>query len=227
MGPVFYVIFTGFVLLWRHLEKRTEPGATVGNKSSEEEKKMTNVSARAVMSQVDAELSAPQLTLPDADSTAEVALTEALGYCAQKMGLAGSQAVVDRLRQGDRSACKYCHYSIAKHVAGSIGALDENVKAVYVVDFDATPEDLCFYEGARPSLIHLIVWAERKTGALDSLVGALDRALVERYNDVIGTCQLTHLLDVQVVDDADVNNRVGYGAMLSSLHQRPIQVWKR
>ena len=188
---------------------------------------MTRVFARAVMSQVDAELSAPQLHLPDADSTAEIALTEALGYCAQKMGLAGSQAVVDRLRQGEHSACKYCHYSIAKHVAGSIGALDENVKAVYVVDYDATPQDLCFREGPQGSQIHLIVWAERKTGALDSLVGALDRALVERYNDVMGTRQLAHLLDVQVVDDADVSNRVGYGAMLSSLHQRPIQVWKR
>jgi hypothetical protein len=30
-----------------------------------------------------------------------------------------------------------------------------------------------------------------------------------------------------VIDDADVKNRVGYGAMLSSLYQRPIQVWKR
>jgi hypothetical protein len=188
---------------------------------------MTNISVHAVMSDVDAELSTPQLRLPDADSTAEVALDEALEYCAQKMGLAGRPAVVDHLRQGDRSACKYCQYSIAKHVAGSIGALDENVKAVYVVDYDATPQDLCFYEGPQGSQIHLIVWAERKTGALASLVGALDRALVERYNDVMGTHQLAHLLDVQVVDDADVNNRVGYGAMLSSLYQRPIQLWKR
>jgi hypothetical protein len=199
----------------------------LANKSNEEEEKMTNVSVHAVMPQVDAELSAPQLRLPDADSTAEVALNEALEYCARKMGLAGRQAVVDHLRRGDRSACKYCHYSIAKHLAGSIGALDENVKAIYVVDYDATPQDLCFSEGPQGSQIHLIVWAERKTGALGSLVAALDRALVERYNDVMGTHQLAHLLDVQMVDDADVNNRVGYGAMLSSLHQRPIQVWKR
>jgi hypothetical protein len=44
---------------------------------------------------------------------------------------------------------------------------------------------------------------------------------------MIGTRQLAHLLDVQIVDDADVKNRVGYGAMLSSLHHRPIQVWER
>jgi hypothetical protein len=77
------------------------------------------------------------------------------------------------------------------------------------------------------SLIHLIAWAERKTSALDSLVEALDRALVQHYADLIGQHQLAHLLDVQVIDDADVKNRVGYGAMLSSLYQKPIQVWKR
>jgi hypothetical protein len=193
----------------------------------QEERKMTKVSSDKVMSQVDVELSVPELRLPDTASTVAVALADALEFCAQKMGLAGRPAVVDHLRQGDSSACKYCHYSIAKHMADSLGALDKNVKAVYVIDYDATPEDVCFSEERQTSPIHLIVWAERKTGALNSLVEALDRALVEHYNDVIGTRQLAHLLDVQVVDDADVKNRVGYGAMLSSLHQRPIRVWER
>jgi hypothetical protein len=188
---------------------------------------MTRVSSTKVVQQVSIEPSTPQLRVPDADSTAEIALTEALEFCAQKMGLAGHQAVVDRLNQGDYNACKYCSYSVGKHVAGSLGALDQNVKAVYIVDYDATPEDLCFCEAVEIPLIHLIVWAERKTSALASLVEALDHALVERYADMIGIRQLAHLLDVQIVDDADVKNRVGYGAMLSSLHHRPIQIWER
>ena len=188
---------------------------------------MTKATASEAKTQVDAEHSVPQLRLPDSDSTAEMALTQALEFCAQKMGLADHQAVVDHLQRGDRNACKYCHYSIAKTVAESLGALDRKVKAVYVVDYDATPEDICFGEGPQASLVHLIVWAERKTKALDSLVSALDRALVKRYADLVGTRQLAHLLDVQVVDDGDVENRVGYGAMLSSLYNRPIQVWER
>lgn len=188
---------------------------------------MTQGSPDQATSRVEVELSVPKLRMPDAASTVAVALADALEFCAQKMGLAGRPAAVDHLRQGDSSACRYCHYSIAKHMGESLGALDKNIKAVYVIDYDATPEDVCFGEERQTSLIHLIVWAERKTGALNSLVEALDRALVERYKDVIGTRQLAHLLDVQVVDDADVRNRIGYGAMLSSLHQRPIQIWER
>jgi hypothetical protein len=184
--------------------------------------------AKKVKTQVDTERAVTQFRLPDSASTAEIAVTEALSFCAHKMALAGPEAVIEHLQQGDSKACQYCHYSIAKKVAESIGALDRKLKAIYIVDYDATPEDMCFSEAAPTTLIHLIVWAERKTSALESLVGALDRALVQRYITVVGTCPLmAHMLDVQVVDDDDVRNRVGYGAMLSSLHNRPIQIWER
>jgi hypothetical protein len=176
---------------------------------------------------VDVEFTAPPLQLPDAASMAEATLAKALEFCAQKMGFDSHQAVVGHLRQGDSTTCSYYHYNLAKQAAEFLGALDENVKAVYICDYDATPEDLCFGEATQASPVHLIVWAQRKTGALNSLVAALDRALVQSYADLIGTCQLTHLLDVQVIDDAGVKNRVGYGALLYSLHHRPIQVWER
>lgn len=176
---------------------------------------------------VGVEFAASPFRLPNAASTVEIALTQALQFCAHKMGIDDVQAVIDRLQQGDSAAYRYCHYGLAKQVGESLGALDENVKAVYIVDYDATPEDLCFGEAMPTSLIHLIIWAERKTSALDSLVAALDTALARRYGDLTGRPQLSHLLDVQVINDADVKNRVGYGALLSSLYHRPIQVWER
>ena len=188
---------------------------------------MAKVSSVDTAAQVDVGRSTPQLQMPDAASAARITLTDALRFCADKMGLSSHAAVVEHLRNGDSSACEYCHYSIAKHVADSLGALDKNVKAVYAVDYDATPEDVCFGATMQTSPVHLIVWVERPTSALNSLTEALDRALVERFNEIVGTHHLVHMLDVQVVNDADVKNRVGYGAMLTSLHQRPIQVWKR
>jgi hypothetical protein len=160
-------------------------------------------------------------------STARAVLTQALEYCAQKMRLDSSQAVIDRLSDGDGKASEYCHYSVAKQVAESLGALDENIKAVYVCDYDATPEDLCWGEAGRAPQIHLLVWAQPKTAALNVLTDTWDRALAQSYAEMIGGGQLAHVLDVQVVDDADEEKRIGYGALLSSLHHRPIQIWKR
>ena len=167
------------------------------------------------------------LRSPSAESTAEIALAQALDFCAQKAGLADRQAVIDSLREGDCNACKYCCYSIGKQVAESLGSLDEKVKAVYISDYDATAEDLCFGEARQALPIHLIVWVDRKTSALESLVDALDRALANRYADVIGPSELAHLLDVQLVNDHEVKNRIGHGALLTSLHNRPIKFWER
>jgi len=164
---------------------------------------------------------------PDTNSTAEVVLNEGIAFCARKMRLNDPQEVVKRLQQSDTSACQYCRYGLAKKVAECVGNLDDNTRSVYVLDYDATPHDLCFGQANQKSPIHLIVWAERKTDALTSLVAALDRALARRYADLISAPDLTRLLDVHVVDDVDVEECVGYGALLSSSHNRPIRVWKR
>jgi hypothetical protein len=157
----------------------------------------------------------------------EAVLAQAMEYCAQKVHLDNTQAVIDCLREGDGQVCGYCYYSIAQQVAKALGALDENIKAAYLYDYDATPEDYCFGEAGRALPIHVLLWAERKTAALKALVDTWDRALAQCYAEVIGGHQPAHLLDVQVVDSADVEKRIGYGALLSSLHHRPIQVWER
>jgi hypothetical protein len=162
----------------------------------------------------------------NATAIAGAAVAAAFDYAAEKMALKREE-VLARMRQRDPSACGYCHYFLAKQVAGSLGALDNNVKAVYVMDYDATAEDLCFGEGPALRLVHLIVWAQPKTEALGSLVAALDGALVKEYSERMETNQLKHLLDVQVVDDASVEARTGYGVVLSSLRNRPVQIWER
>lgn len=172
-------------------------------------------------------LATPPLRLPDATSTAEVVLAQAMEFCAQKMGLGNAEDAIGRLKQGDSAACRYCNYSVAKQVGGALGALDENVKAVYVCDYDATPEDLCFNEAPQASPVHMIVWTERKTSALNSLIAALDRALAQNYASLMGLDKVGYMLDVQLVDDADIQNRTGCGALLSSLYHRPIQIWER
>jgi len=173
------------------------------------------------------EVAAPPLRLPDATSTAEVIFAKAVAYCGRKMKLESTEATLDLLQQGQRVAREYCQYSIAQQVGDALGRLDETVKAVYMCEYDATAEDICFGEAAKSSPIHLIVWTERKTGALASLVSGLDRALTAKYARMMGMDHKFFLLDVQVVDDSEVEARSGYGALLTSIHNCPLQVWKR
>ena len=188
---------------------------------------MAKASPSKTVEKTDVGLTGPQLRVPDAESTAELVLTQALEFCAQKLGLAGRSAAIERLREEDGSACGYCRYSIAKQVAESLGSLDDNVKSAYIADYDATPQDVCYASAASLLPIHLIVWVERKTSALDVLIEGLDRALSRRFAEMIGPENLAHLMDVQVVDDGEVEGRRGYGALLTSMHNRPIKVWER
>jgi hypothetical protein len=176
--------------------------------------------------QTDAKITAPPLHMPNATSTAEDVMNRALEFCARKMRAEGRQAAINRLQQGNHCAYEYCYYSIAEQVGAALGALDENVKAIYMFEYEATPEDLCFSETKNAPLLHLLVWTQRKTEALNALVAMLDRALVRIFAQLIGPRQLKHLLDVQIIDDADVEGRTGYGAMLHSLHHRPLKVWE-
>jgi hypothetical protein len=188
---------------------------------------MTQAIVAQVSEKIDATRAVPAQP-GEIDVSAEQIWRQALSYCAGKMSLDGSHAVLERMRQGDGAASGYCLYSVARQIAQVIGSLDESVRAVYLFDCEATPEDECLGEVARGvPLLHLLVWTQRRTAALRALIASLDGALVRGYANVLGQSAPSSLLDVQVIDDADVGRRSGYAALLSSMYHRPIQVWQR
>ena len=163
----------------------------------------------------------------DSVSTVESVVTKALKNSANKMGLGNTKAIIARLQESDSVAFSYCNHSIAKQLGAVLGLLDKNIKAVYICDYDdATPEDVCFCEAPPVSLVHLIIWVECKTKAVDALVAAMDHAMVQHYSHMLGLHDLQHVLDVQVIDNEDVRSRTGFGALLQSVYQPPIQVWR-
>ena len=172
-------------------------------------------------------LATPSFRLPDATSIMEGVLGQAMDSCARRLNLEGPQAVLELLRRQDATAQGYCHYHLAQRVAEALGTMDDNVQSVSMYEFDATPEDRALGQRAEGLPIHLIVWVGRRTSAFKSLVAALDRALVKDYAELIGPRRLGHVLDVQVIDDADVESRRGIASLLTSLHNRPIRLWER
>lgn len=169
--------------------------------------------------------SLPPLT--DITSIAEKTLDQTVEYCANKMKLSSPQLVLDRLHRGESHACDYFHYNLAKQVAEHLSQLDGSIRAVYLYNYDATPMDTYLSEEMRMPLVHLIIWTQHKTAALDAVMKALDQALVRYYAELVDTPHLQRILDVQVVEDPEVEDHIGYGALLSSIHTPPLQVWKR
>ncbi len=164
--------------------------------------------------------------LPDAEVFGERAIAEALALCASRMHLHSPESVVESLRNSDELALDYFEYGIACQVAEHLGAMDGEVRCVYVYDDEASPEDAGYSRhGFR--IIHLIVRVGRRTGALNALIAAIDRPLVRAYAEMLDQQQMQHLLDVQVIDEADVQARKGYAALLFSIHHQPMRIWER
>jgi hypothetical protein len=158
-------------------------------------------------------------------------MEEALEFCAEKAGLEGKEQARDALCHGDCSVCEYLRYALAQRVAEYLGSVDDTVKAIYTYEPEyATSADEAVLD--RPSLwpgFNLIARVSRKSAALSSVVASVNLALTEEYKR-LGCPKANALcseLDVKAVDDDEVQKRTGYGALISSLYVRPIEVWRR
>ena len=150
-------------------------------------------------------------------------MEEALEFCAEKAGLEGKEQARDALRHGDCSVCEYLRYALAQMVAEYLGSVDDTVKAIYTYEPEyATSADEAVL--GRPNLspgFNLIARVSRKSAALLALTEEYKRLGCPKAN------ALCSELDVKAVDDDEVQKRTGYGALISSLYVRPIEVWRR
>ena len=153
-------------------------------------------------------------------------VADALEFCAEKMGLRSKDQVAQALRSADCTACEYLRFGLARVVAEYLGSLDPTVRAAYCYEPErATTVD----EAIASPGINLLVWVSHKSAALSSVVSLLRSLLAQERSslDCPKGNAMCWLLDVQVVDDGEVQSRSGYGALLHSLHVRPLEIWRR
>ena len=168
-----------------------------------------------------------QVSTPHVSDLVADALASAIERCRQRLGLESQEGVIDRLRSGDFGACDYFRHDLACGVGACLGMLDRAIQEVHLFSYSTTPDDAYLDEANLSSPLHLIVKVERKTAALSSVIKAVDEALVQHYAALVGRPALTRVLDAQVVDGTEVEKRIGYGALFSSVYNRPLLVWER
>ena len=158
-------------------------------------------------------------------------MKEALEFCAEKTGLKGKEQARNVLLTGDCCVCEYLRYGLAQKVAEYLGSVDDTIQAIYTCE----PEYATSVDGAipaRPNLspgFNLIARVSRKSAALSSVAASMRSALAEEYRQ-LGCPKANALcseLDIRVVDEDEVEKRIGYGALINSLYVRPIEVWHR
>jgi coenzyme F420-reducing hydrogenase delta subunit/Pyruvate/2-oxoacid:ferredoxin oxidoreductase delta subunit len=160
-------------------------------------------------------------------STFREMISIALAFTEQKTHLRGREAVVRALQQGHTAAHDYFRYGLAKEIGNCLGQAEASVKEVYLYE-PVTGEEVNGKTSLARSL-ELIVWVTGQKDLLPPLVETLDQELTEEYKTLLGLAvsAMPGLLTVDVIDDQDVQKRVGSGALISSLHTRPLKVWSR
>jgi hypothetical protein len=154
-------------------------------------------------------------------------LETALDFCAEKTFDGDSRRTRKALAQGRCEVCDYLCYSLAKQVGDYLGEMDKTVKAVYLFQPEYAETDEAVV--SQTSGLNMIAWVERKSAALGALAAALDAAMSESRRK-LGCSKATaacYALNVHMVDDVDVREQRGYGAIVHSLYVRPMPVWTR
>ena len=163
---------------------------------------------------------------------ADKMVEKAISFCADKKFTGDVEQTRQVLRKGRCDACEYLSYSLVRQVGEYLGNMDRTVKAVYAFKPDRAPltqQDSNITAGRRASGINLIAWVDRKSAALSALGTTLETVLSESrrkigcMNATPACCNFT----MQMVDDKEVQEGRGYGAIVQSMYVRSIQVWAR
>jgi len=162
---------------------------------------------------------------------ADQMVKSAVAFCAGKEFAGDTERTRQALGRGQCSACEYMRYSLAKQVGDYLGRIDPTLKAVYAfeAESDEIDEPTTHRRHASPG-ISLIAWVDRKTAAFSALVAAVEAELSDSRRallDCANSAPACYFLDVHMVDDVDVHERRGYGALINGLHLRPLQMWAR
>ena len=151
----------------------------------------------------------------------------ALRHCGSKMGIADREQVAAALRVENREAHDYFRHALAGQVAEYLSELDDSVVGVYTYSYGDAEDEGEDRSCSVTASINLILHVRRKTAALSSVLASLDQGLLDLYKETVAPHaeRMSSLLDVQMADDGEVEAGVGFGAVLKSIHNRPVRLW--
>ena len=120
-------------------------------------------------------------------------------------------------------------YNLAKGIAEALGTNDRQVQHVYLFEPSANPDAETEEYLPLEAVIHLLVVAGKPSAALETFIQALDQSLVEYLNEMPSPLLAGRqsILNAVVLTQEAVEQRQGYGSLVSSILAPPFKLWGR
>ncbi|MBC7099894.1 nucleotidyltransferase domain-containing protein [Candidatus Bipolaricaulota bacterium] len=135
---------------------------------------------------------------------------------ASRKSFAGEEKLVQALQAGDPWAHSLFRYALAEELCTYLGEICPSIRRVYV--YGSTVDN----RAGPASDVDLILWVRKKSPVLESLLWRLDAVLIRGYRALTGFYGPDNLFDFHIVDDEEVAERRGYGAVVSSVWTAPL-----
>lgn len=126
------------------------------------------------------------------------------------------ERLIQALQNGDPWVHSSFRYALAQEVCNYLTGICRGVRGVYI--YGSTLEN----RAGPVSDVDWIVWVHKKSASLDSLLWKLDVLLLQANRALTGFAGPRTFFDFHVVDDIEVAERTGYGAILRSLWTAPM-----
>lgn len=156
-------------------------------------------------------------------------IDNAVRSSANRFAAGDEHRTIASIRIGDPDVCEYFLVNLTHEISRTIGEIDKTIKAIYTyqaVDMQVLTNDLPIrYSNS----INLVVWVDRKSAALDTLVASLEYDIQEHQKKLGCLISNQHLINLNVmpIQDKDVIFNSGFGIIPNSEYIRTKRIWRR
>ncbi len=159
---------------------------------------------------------------------AETIRDDALVWARSGLGIFDRGLELENLFELSRFVDRF-KYGLAKGVAETIAANDQRVQAIYLFDSELSSDLETGCELPIDVSVHQLALVSAPSAALESLIISLDRALLESLQELPVRLykEREWILDIKLITEYDVDNKIGYACLLGSTFSPALEIWKR
>ena len=146
----------------------------------------------------------------------------AINTTMEKCNTSSEMEIHEKLEMGDCCIHNYFRYNLAYEICNHLASLIKDVKCGFLYGSSLTDEF------RRNSDINIILHVKVHSPEIEGTIREVDESLTEIYCKTLSldVDECASLIEITVVDDADVIRNDGVACVICSVHEPPLKVWE-